>query len=198
MGIFSLRKTCVIRVLLVAMGLADAGLVTAHEVEQRAVSGVPMRQTPVSIAVNSELSPPPLGVTDLKFRDFFKMPVGPGGLEPSTKLLGLNGNRVRVVGYMAQQESPSTGAFILSPIPVTMGDEDESFADDLPPSALFVHLEGSGSVVPFIPGLLKLTGILNVGSQEESDGRVSSVRLLLDPALAQAILHKGQKRHASK
>jgi len=198
MGIFSLRKTSVVHMLLVAIGVLDAGLVTAHEEEQRAVSGMPMRQAPVSIAVNSELSPPPLGVTDLKFRDFFKMPVGPGGLEPSTKLLGLNGKRVRIVGYMAQQESPSTGAFILSPIPVTMGDEDESFADDLPPSAIFVHLEGSGDVVPFIPGLLKLTGVLNVGSQEEADGRVSSVRLLLDTALAQAIQHKGQKRHASK
>lgn len=198
MGMFSLRKTSVIRVLLVAIGFSDAGMAAAHEAEQRAVPGVPMKQAPASIAVNSELSPPPLGVTDLKFRDFFKMPVGPGGLEPSAKLLGLNGKRVRIVGYMAQQESPSTGTFILSPIPVTMGDEDESFADDLPSSAIFVHLEGSSGVVPFIPGLLKLTGVLNVGNQEETDGRVSSVRLLLDPALSQAILHKGQERHASK
>lgn len=198
MGIFSLRKTSVIQVMLVAIGFSDAGMVAAHEAGQHAAAGVPVKQAPASIAVNSELTPPPLGVTDLKFRDFFKMPVGPGGLEPSTKLLGLNGKRVRIVGYMTQQETPSTGAFILSPIPVTMGDEDESFADDLPSNAIFVHLEGSNSVVPFIPGLLKLTGVLNVGSQEEADGRVSSVSLLLDPDLAQAILHKGQERHASK
>lgn len=197
MGIFSFRKTSIIQVILVAIGLSDASLAAAHE-GQHAAANVPIKQAPASIAVNSELTPPPLGVTDLKFRDFFKMPVGPGGLEPSTKLLGLNGKRVRIVGYMTQQETPSTGAFILSPIPVTMGDEDESFADDLPSNAIFVHLEGSNSVVPFIPGLLKLTGVLNVGSQEEADGRVSSVSLLLDPDLAQAILHKGQERHASK
>lgn len=198
MGKFSFRKTSIIQVILVAIGLSDASLAAAHESGQHAAANVPIKQAPASIAVNSELAPPPLGVTDLKFRDFFKMPVGPGGLEPSTKLLALNGKRVRIVGYMTQQETPSTGAFILSPIPVTMGDEDESFADDLPSNAIFVHLEGSNSVVPFIPGLLKLTGVLNVGSQEEADGRVSSVSLLLDPDLTQAILHKGQERHASK
>lgn len=196
MGMISLHKTSVIRVLLVAMGFSEAGLAAAHDAEQHAVSG--MTQAPESIAVNSELSPPPLGVTDLKFREFFKVPAGPGGLEFSTKLLGLDGKRVRVVGYMARQESPSIGAFILSSIPASMGDENEIFADDLLSTTIFVHLEGSGSIVPFIPGLLKLTGVLNVGSQEEADGRVSSVRLILDPALAQEIMHKGQEQHTRK
>ncbi|GAO37322.1 hypothetical protein SCT_2743 [Sulfuricella sp. T08] len=155
-------------------------------------------QTLSMLSVAGELPPPPPGVTDLKFHDFFKMPVGPGGLVPSEKLLGLNGKHVRIIGYMAQQETPSTGVFILSPIPVVMGDEDEGLADDLPPNVVFVHLEKNDHVVPFIPGLLKLSGILSVSSQEEADGRVSSVRLLLDPELAQAFLHNDQEHHARK
>lgn len=194
MRMFSLNKTNVIRVLLVAMGFSEAGLAAAHGVGQHTVSGMSMRQTPESIAVNGELLPPPLGVTDLKFSDFFNMPASHGGLQPSEKLLGLNGKRVRIVGYMAK--SPSAGTFILSSIPATMVVEDEMFSEDFPSSAIFVYLEGSGTV-PFIPGLLKLTGILNVGSQAEADGQFSHVRLLLDPALAQEVMHKGRERHAS-
>ena len=36
-------------------------------------------------------------------------------------------------------------------------------------------------VVPYTPGLMLLTGLLSVGTQEEADGRISSVRLILDP-----------------
>lgn len=196
MRIFSLNKTNVIRVLLVAMGFSEAGLAAAHEAEQHTVSGMPMTQAPECIAVNSELPPPAPGVTDLKFRDIFNVPASPGRLQPSEKLLGLDGQRVRIVGYMARQEPPSAGAFILSPVPATMGVEDEMFSEDLPSSVIFVHLEGSGSAVPFIPGLLKLTGVLSVGSQAEVDGRASIVRLLLDPALSKEVI-KGRSRHAS-
>ncbi|MFX6296441.1 hypothetical protein ABTF71_19690, partial [Acinetobacter baumannii] len=74
--------------------------------------------------------------------------------------------------------------FILSPLPVSIGGEDESLSDDLPPSAVFVHLQGPAAlkVVPNFRGLIHVTGVLNVGAQEEPDGRVSSVRLVLSEA----------------
>jgi hypothetical protein len=127
----------------------------------------------------------------LKFRELFKLPIGPRGLEPSEKLIGLNGKRVRIVGYMAKEENPTSGMFILSPLPVNMGDEDESFADDLPASAVFIHLgSASNEFASYLPGLIKLTGVLEFGAQQEPDGRVSMVRLLLDPALVNEIVQE--------
>ena len=187
MRIFSALKCACF--LLIVIGFSIPSFAVAHD---------GTTQTPSPLSVAGELPALPPGVADLKFHDFFKMPIGPRGLVPSEKLLGLNGKRVRIIGYMAQQETPSAGVFILSPIPVRMGDEDEGLADDLPPNVVFVHLERNDSVVSFIPGLLKLSGILSVSSREEADGRLSSVRLLLDPELCQAILHNNQERHARK
>lgn len=128
-------------------------------------------------------------VTDLLFRDFYKMPVGPRGLEPTEKLVRLNGRQVRMRGYMAHQEIPMAGIFVLSPLPVEMGDEDDSLADDLPPSVVFVHLDGqSPRPVPHVPGIVQATGVLSLGPREEPDGHVSHVRLLVDTAQPNALL----------
>ena len=134
-------------------------------------------------------SPPPHGVEDIKFREFFKMPIGPRGLEPTDKLLGLNGKRVRIFGYMVNAEEPSAGPFILAPLAVSMAEKEDGPADDMPATILFVHIANAeGLIVPHIPGLLKLTGTLDLGNQEETDGRVSAVRLHLDPGLSKKLL----------
>ncbi|WP_227869668.1 hypothetical protein [Undibacterium parvum] len=141
--------------------------------------------------------------TDLKFREFFKMPIGPRGLEASEKLLSLVGKRVRIVGHMARQGTPTAGFFILAALPVTLGDEDDSLSDDMPASALFIHLDTEGQLpasapVPYYPGLLRLTGILSLGPYEESDGHVSTVRLQLDPELVTQLLAKpGNQKSAA-
>ena len=144
---------------------------------------------PTAVQVRAELSPQ-AGVADLKFRDFFAMPIGPKGLAPSARLLGLEGQRVRVVGYMARQDVPSSGIVILAPLPVTLGDEDESFSDDLPAAALYVHLAESerSQGLPWMPGLLSFTGVLQLGAMSEVDGRMSFVRLQLDPELSHAVV----------
>jgi len=145
-------------------------------------------EPPIALQVHSELSPL-VGTTDLKFRDFFSLPVGPRGLVPSERLLGLAGQRVRVVGYMARQEQPSAGILIVAPVPVVLGDEDESFSDDLPATAIYVHLTDadSGRGVRWMPGLLRFSGVLRIGATSEADGRMSFVRLELDPELSHAI-----------
>jgi hypothetical protein len=174
---------------LAVTGLIFSEVAISHELAHQNASLAELAQVPAALAVTGELSPPPSGVTDLKFRELFKLPIGPRGLEPSEKLIGLNGKRVRMVGYMAKEENPTSGMFILSPLPVNMGDEDESFADDLPASAVFVHLESAGNkFASYLPGLIKLTGTLQFGPQEEPDGRVSTVRLLLDTALVNAFV----------
>ena len=71
-------------------------------------------------------------------------------------------------------------------------------ADDLPPSTVFVHLERGDRRVFYVPGRIELTGVLDVGNQSEPNGRVSTVRLLLDAALTQEFLGDHQKRQASR
>jgi len=173
-----------IAVLLAALTIVLApGIASAHG------NAVTPHRAP-TLEVRGELPPPPAGIAALKFGEFFQMPVGPLGLEPSEKLTALNGKRVRLVGYMVREETAATaGRFLLSPLPVTLGDEDESLADDLPPTAVFVHVQGAKERgTPFIPGLLKLTGTLEVGAKDEADGRVSAVRLVLDSQTSKRIL----------
>jgi hypothetical protein len=180
MHAFSTPRIKFIRLLLVAIGLSSPCLAGAQDAGQQASSA----STP--------------DVTDLKFSDFFKMPVGPRGLQPTEKLLGLNGKRVRIQGYMARQDQPVAGTLLLTPLPVTMGDADEGLADDLPATAVFVHLDSGGRSVPYVPGLIRLSGVLSVGSQDEAGGRVSTVRLTLDAAASDEFLRTLQQRHASK
>jgi hypothetical protein len=127
------------------------------------------------------------GPADLKFREMFKLPVGAKGLEPSAKLLRLDGRLVRMVGYMVDQETARS--FILAPVPLSLGDEDESLADDLPPGVVFVHAAaGEGLDLKHRPGLLELTGVLSIGGLAEPDGRVSTVRLTLAPTHSKEIV----------
>lgn len=142
------------------------------------------------LAVSQPLGVPPNGVADLKFRDLFKLPVGPKGLEPTPKLRRLDGKRVRIVGYMVQQQSAVAGGFLLSPLPVAAGDEDESLADDIPASAIFVGLpQGASAIVPPLPGLLGISGTLRVGAREiPGADRVAAVRIELDAEAERALL----------
>jgi hypothetical protein len=142
---------------------------------------VALQAVPAALAVRGPLSQPSEGVMDLRFRDMIKMPIGPRGLEPTEKLIGLNGKRVRMVGFMARQEAATPGLLILTPMPVALGDRDESLSDDLPGNAVFVHLrESADTVPPYLPGLIQLTGVLEIGAKDEADGHVSSYRLRLD------------------
>lgn len=141
-----------------------------------------------ALQVNGPLPTLPAGVTELKFSEIYKLPVGPRGLEPSAKLLSLNGKQVRLLGYMAKQDEATPGVFILSPLPVLMGHEDESFADDMPATSVFVHLHDARQINGYVPGLINLSGVLSVGEWHEADGRISYVRLQLDAVQSAQLL----------
>jgi hypothetical protein len=149
--------------------------------------------------VRGEIGAPPAGVTDLKFREFFRLPIGPRGLEPSQKLLALDGKRVRLIGYMTDREEPAAGFLILAPLPVSIAEAEDGPADDMPASVAYVHLDSySEQVLPYVPGLLAFTGTLSVGAREEADGRVSTVRLLLDGDASRVLLHLGEQALATR
>jgi hypothetical protein len=130
------------------------------------------------------LPPLPEGVSELGFDQFYKMPIGPRGLEPTDQLLGLNGKRVRIVGYMVQAEEPVAGVFMLAPFPVALAERADGPADDLPAATIFVHMPAADrdAVMPFRAGRWMLTGTLDLGATEEVDGRVSYIRLQVDKA----------------
>lgn len=153
-------------------------------------AGTGTQRVPNLLAVRKDLGPPPKGVADLKFHDIFKTPVGDKGLEASATLLALDGKRVRMVGYMVHQQPAPTGAFLLSPLPAEISDEDEPLADDLPPSVVSVELaDAANRSVPLLPGLIKITGVLHVGAKADAaSGRVSPVRIALDAPVSKALL----------
>ena len=129
-----------------------------------------------------QLPPLPDGVTQITFADFFKLPVGRKGLEFTSTIKALDGRRVRILGYMVAQCAPIPGQFMLTATPQTTHEHEYGLCDDLPAATLFVIMqEKQSEIVPHTPGLLLLTGVLNLGTREEPDGRVSTVRLLLDP-----------------
>lgn len=129
--------------------------------------------------------------TELKFSDLYRLPIGREGLEPSPKLRALNGKRTRMSGYMVHQELASPGVFILTPVPVATEEISDGMADDMPAAQVFVHLPDSCKdiALPHTRALLRVEGVLDVGARNESDGRVSSVRLQLDavPLAAQSV-----------
>jgi hypothetical protein len=137
--------------------------------------------------------------TDLKFADMFRLPIGPRGLEPSARLLALAGTQVRLTGYMASAEHAVAGGLVLAALPVSLGDEDDSLSDDLPASAVFVHLSPAHAarVLPNLSGLMQLTGTLQLGPQDEPDGHVSSLRLLLDAATSQRLVEAADRAGAT-
>src|SRR5438067_1692524 len=65
----------------------------------------------------SVLPPLPAGITELKFSEFFVSPVGDRGLELTERLRGLDGERVRLLGYMVRQEAATPGKLLLAPLP---------------------------------------------------------------------------------
>ncbi|MEK0417964.1 MAG: hypothetical protein RI949_1970 [Pseudomonadota bacterium] len=117
--------------------------------------------------------------TSILFSQFFKRPVGPYGLEPTSTLLGLSGRSIVLKGFPVRRSDSDGGPWILSPVPVFLGDEDESLADDLPAS--IAHLQGLKAEgldhFKTCPGRLAVTGTLDLGPRREPDERISYVRV---------------------
>lgn len=127
--------------------------------------------------------------TELRFRDFFRTPIGPQGVEFSDTLKKAHGTQVRLTGYMVQQEQATPGRFLLTPRPVQMAEQADGEADDLPAATVTVYLDPSQQdwAVPHVHGLIEVSGQLLVGRHESPDGRIAWVRLQLAPDAARSM-----------
>jgi hypothetical protein len=127
------------------------------------------------------LAAPPTGAADPVVQISFGDLLAPGPkLVPSPRLATLKGRRVRLVGFMAELEDPPRGAFYLTARPVRC-DEGGGGTGDLPPDAVRVIVRSAaGQEIPFYPGPLEVSGVLELGTQADEDGRPSFFRISLD------------------
>jgi hypothetical protein len=119
----------------------------------------------------------------LELRAFFKMPIGPKGLELSEKVLNASGQKVQLTGYMVKNELPMPGVFILSPRPIQLSEHADGDANDLPASVCWVYLDDRQKnwIVPYVSGLLTFEGLFTFKRIEASDGSVAWFHLYLTP-----------------
>ena len=174
-------KFAAVFLLLNVLAVALAVTFTVAEIQRTKVATVQAQPGEQVQPIAEAVPPRPADVTELKFTEFFVSPIGERGLTLTDKLRGLDGKRVRILGYMARQEQPVPGMFLFNAIPVRLNEEHYGLADDLPAATLFVFVpRNRDQVVPPTPGLMLLTGTLSVGNREEADGRISTVRLALE------------------
>lgn len=157
-------------------------------------------EMPSQTAASTQLPTLPAGTAELSFSEFFKNPVGPVGLEPTEKLLSLNNKRVRIVGFMAHEDDPSPGIFIVAGRPTNVAEKADGMADDLPAATLSVYMppEDQEKILTYRPGTWVLTGTLQLGNHEDSNGRISYARLMMDKKDLPADLPKTSHKKKTK
>lgn len=135
--------------------------------------------TPVPTATHGDSG----AAVALSFSELFKHPVGPRGLEYSAKARELEGRLVRVCGHVVRQSPPVPWRVLLSPVAVTLHDLEFGLCDELPASAVRLILpRATPPVLPPVPGLVTVEGILELGLNEEADGRTTAARIRVAPA----------------
>lgn len=158
-----------------AAGLISLNALGAEPLPALLHAAVPVQTLPVSF-------PAPAPVADLAFAEMFQSPVGRHGIEPSARLLALNGRRVRLRGYPVRQDQQALGQFWLTPLPLRMSEHADGEANDLPLNAVWVLWPEAerGRPLQLDPGLIEQVGILQWGRQDMADGSVTWLRLLVD------------------
>lgn len=106
-----------------------------------AVTGAALLALVLAGPVRAETAPRAEPPTDLRFGEFFRLPIGTRGLELSDTLKAADGREVRLVGYIVAREQGVPGRFLLTPRPVRMSEHADGEADDLPPATVTVLLD---------------------------------------------------------
>jgi hypothetical protein len=129
---------------------------------------------------NPEYQTTPLSTREPVFLAFRDLIADGPKLRISDRAHRLKGERVKLVGYMANLELPPVGAFYLTPIAVSC-DEASDGAAELPLNSVLVTSRNAAEkTVPHVEGILEVVGELDVGHHTDSMGRASWFRLTLD------------------
>lgn len=137
----------------------------------------------ISTQVRSQVRMDVEKVTTIRFQSFFKLPIGPKGLEVSEEVLNASGQKIRLTGYMVKNELPTQGVFMLSPRPIQLSEHADGDANDLPAAVCLVYLDEHQKnwIVPHIAGPLTVEGQFAFKRIEASDGSVAWFHLYLAP-----------------
>ncbi len=120
----------------------------------------------------------PVPVAKLEFREFLEPSTKE--LKPSAKLRSLQGQRVRITGFMAEMEQMPDGYFYLCSRPVFC-DESGGGIGELPIDAVRVVVRASkGQPLKFIAQPIEISGVLELGGQSEMEPDSWAVRLLTE------------------
>ena len=127
-----------------------------------------------------KLPPLPEGVEEISFQEFYQQPVGPRGLEPSAKLLSLDGKQVRIFGFMGEMCRADKRHMIFAPVPLKPQPEEYGLCDDIPATHVLVTVPGNpNETIPFSAAPMLLTGVLSLGVSS-NDQETSFVRMRLN------------------
>lgn len=136
-------------------------------------------------SANKESKPDANGIPEISFRELFKSTSGGEQLEYTDRAKGLMGKPVRITGYIVRQSQPIPWAFMFSPIPQSIHEQEYGLCDDLPVTAIHVFLPKSAQPIPpRYSGPVSVTGILELGGREEADGRSSVARIRVNGPVA--------------
>jgi len=118
---------------------------------------------------------------------FSELLVGTTELAASDKAQSLNGQRVRMVGFMAELEQQPRGAFYLTPRPIH-GDEAGAGTGDLPVESVLVYVPLVGDrQVPQLEGALEVTGLFETGNRVDEAGFPSGFRIRADTPVSGSV-----------
>ncbi len=120
----------------------------------------------------------------------------PTALKPSEKLLRLNGQRVRIRGYMAEFEAPTNGYFYLTPRRVRC-DESGNGTGELPVESIRVKsAKQPQRQWEHIPAVLEVVGVIAIGNDGTTDeaGNYAATRLTADEIFVVQPARRGATR----
>lgn len=121
---------------------------------------------------------------DLEMVGIFKTPAGPRGLEYDDRTRSLDGQKVKIPGYMVRHAHADPLLFLFAPGAMVLNQSEFGIADDFPPYGIHVITSPpAGKAANYQREKMLLLGTLELGPRNEADGRVSHVRLKLDHAL---------------
>ena len=120
----------------------------------------------------------------LEFSEIYVRPAGPKGMELTEKAKSLDGEKVRLKGYMVRYPHPDPKLFLFNSTPMFLDFREYGLADSLPPEATHVITQvPDGKAYSYYKQEMILLGTIEYGAADEMDGRVSHIRLKLDVAL---------------
>jgi len=133
-------------------------------------------------------SPPDLsfrtGFAALELESVFVKPAGARGFEFTPEAARLQGQKVRIHGWMVKHLHDDPRILLLNTQPLVLNMSEFGLADDLPPWAMHVILADRPGWAPvWTARPLEICGTLELGPRQERDGRISHLRLVAEHVL---------------